>query len=156
MENIATQIQTRKQHLEQKKARLIVEETNFKIKERQMRIKHLMAMGGLVAKANMDYLPSNTLYGALLSLKELLDNDATVENSWQEKGKLVLNQESAIKLPIILKLAAKPNQQTSSHIRNHGLKWNQLRQEWYGYVTDINSLQEGLQNIEYDLEIIKD
>ncbi|KJV73137.1 conjugal transfer TraD family protein [Orientia tsutsugamushi str. UT76] len=37
--------------LQQKKARLIMDEVNLKIKERKMRTRRLIEMGGLVAKA---------------------------------------------------------------------------------------------------------
>ncbi|KJV70535.1 conjugal transfer TraD family protein [Orientia tsutsugamushi str. TA763] len=37
--------------LQQKKARLIMDEVNLKIKERKMRTRRLIEMGGLVAKS---------------------------------------------------------------------------------------------------------
>ncbi|KJV52515.1 conjugal transfer TraD family protein [Orientia tsutsugamushi str. Gilliam] len=40
--------------LQQKKARLIMDEVNLKIKERKMRTRRLIEMGGLVAKAKLD------------------------------------------------------------------------------------------------------
>ena len=50
-----------------------------------------------------------------------------------------------------------PDKDIRDSIRSHGLKWNRLRQEWYGYTTDVDSLKEMLkgENIEHDLEIIK-
>ncbi len=42
--------------LQQKKARLIMEEVKFKIKERKMRTRHLIQVGGLVVKAALDDL----------------------------------------------------------------------------------------------------
>ncbi|KJV74148.1 conjugal transfer TraD family protein [Orientia tsutsugamushi str. UT76] len=47
--------------LQQKKARLIMDEVNLKIKERKMRTRRLIEMGGLLAKAELDHLPTNTL-----------------------------------------------------------------------------------------------
>ncbi|KJV73650.1 conjugal transfer TraD family protein [Orientia tsutsugamushi str. TA716] len=49
-----------------------MDEVNLKIKERKMRTRRLIEMGGLVAKANLDHLPTNTLFGAIVSLKETL------------------------------------------------------------------------------------
>ncbi|KJV50547.1 conjugal transfer TraD family protein, partial [Orientia tsutsugamushi str. Karp] len=40
--------------LQQKKAKLIMDEVNLKIKERKMRTRRLIEMGGLVAKAKLD------------------------------------------------------------------------------------------------------
>ncbi|BAG40561.1 putative conjugative transfer protein TraD [Orientia tsutsugamushi str. Ikeda] len=42
--------------LQQKKAKLIMDEVNLKIKERKMRTQRLIEMGGLVAKAKLDHL----------------------------------------------------------------------------------------------------
>jgi hypothetical protein len=69
MQNVVEQ----KIKLEQKKNRLIAEETRLKLKERKMRTRHLIETGGLIVKAELDYLPINTLYGALLSIATSLE-----------------------------------------------------------------------------------
>ena len=51
MQNVVEQ----KVRLEQKKNRLIAEETRLKLKERKMRTRHLIEVGGLVTKAGLDY-----------------------------------------------------------------------------------------------------
>ncbi|SPR15723.1 conjugative transfer protein [Orientia tsutsugamushi] len=58
--------------LQQKKAKLIMDEVNLKIKERKMRTRRLIEMGGLVAKAKLDHLPTNTLLRSFVSLKNTL------------------------------------------------------------------------------------
>lgn len=55
--------------LQQKKAKIITEEAKLKIKERKARTRRLIEMGGLIAKAKLDNLSSNSLFGALVSLK---------------------------------------------------------------------------------------
>lgn len=45
-----------------------MEEINFKIKERQIRTKRLIELGGLVTKALLDHFDLLTLYMALCSL----------------------------------------------------------------------------------------
>ena len=67
-------VEQQKLKLEQKKNRLVAEEIKLKLKERKMRTRHLIEVGGLVAKAGLDYLPVNTLYGALLTMKSLIKN----------------------------------------------------------------------------------
>ncbi|SPR15313.1 conjugative transfer protein [Orientia tsutsugamushi] len=66
--------------LQQKKAKLIMDEVNLKIKERKMRTRRLIEMGGLVAKANLDHLSANTLFGAIVSLKETLTQHPNVQD----------------------------------------------------------------------------
>jgi hypothetical protein len=61
MKNVSEQ----KIKLEQKKNRLMIEETRLKLKERKMRTRHLIEMGGLLIKANLDHLQINTLYAAI-------------------------------------------------------------------------------------------
>ena len=56
-------VDEQKKKLEQKKNRLAVEETRLKLKERKMRTRHLIEVGGLVVRAKIDNLPTNTLYG---------------------------------------------------------------------------------------------
>jgi len=46
-------IENQKVKLEQKKNRLVVEETRLKLKEQKMRTRHLIEIGGLVAKAGV-------------------------------------------------------------------------------------------------------
>ena len=55
MKNVAEQ----KVRLEQKKNRLIAEETRLKLKERKMRTRSLIEQGGLIVKAGLDHLPTN-------------------------------------------------------------------------------------------------
>ena len=144
-----------KQKLQQKKARLIMEEINLKIKERKMRTRHLIEMGGLIAKAELDNLPTNSLLGGLIFLKEELTKHPDNEEHWSKIAKDIFNQEEKDKSAVILKFESKPEETIRTHIRQHGLKWNALRQEWYGYIADMQSLKNGLLDIEYQLEVVE-
>jgi len=55
---------------------------------------------------------------------------------------------------LILKLATKEDQTIRAHLRQHGLKYNRLRQEWYGNVKEVEELLRPLkeQDITYNLE----
>ena len=148
MQNVVEQ----KVRLEQKKNRLIAEETRLKLKERKMRTRHLIEVGGLVTKAGLDCLPTNTLYGALLSIAKSLETNGTVKEQWAKIGKAKLGQEQTDKHAVILKFEQEPNDEIRKTIRNHGLKWNKLRLEWYGYCADVNSLKNDLGTILYQIE----
>jgi hypothetical protein len=148
-------VQKLKTKLQQKKNRIAAEETRLNIKERKMRTRHLIEVGGLVVKAELDHLPTNTLYGALLSLKKDLSKNESLQKQWTELGKDILNKEEQSKQAVILTLTEKPSQEIRNHIRSHGLKWNNVRAEWYGYVTDLDLLKEAIKDIDHSVEIIK-
>ena len=150
MQNVVDQ----KVRLEQKKNRLIAEETRLKLKERKMRTRHLIEVGGLVTKAGLDYLPTNTLYGALLSIASSLETNQVIKDEWTKIGKTKLDQEQTTKHAVILKFEQEPNSEIRQAVRNHGLKWNKLRTEWYGYVNDLDSLKVEISPAAHNLEII--
>ncbi|MFU7501189.1 MAG: conjugal transfer protein TraD [Candidatus Tisiphia sp.] len=149
-------ITTQKLRLEQKKNRLIAEETKLKLKERKMRTRYLIEIGGLIVKAELDHLPTNTLYGSLLSLKNSLTNQSDIQDQWTKTGKAAFDQEQQQKTAVILKLEEKPSLEIRGIIRSHSLKWNHLRNEWYGYVLDLKVLKDGLGNLKYDLQVVKE
>ena len=148
MQNVVEQ----KVRLEQKKNRLIAEETRLKLKERKMRTRHLIEVGGLVTKAGLDYLPTNTLYGALLSIAKSLEADEVVKEQWTKIGKTKLDQEQTDKHAVILKFEQEPSSEIRTAVRNHGLKWNKLRYEWYGYCNNVDSLKNDLGATLYQIE----
>jgi hypothetical protein len=150
MQNVVDQ----KVRLEQKKNRLIAEEIRLKLKERKMRTKHLIEVGGLVTKAGLDYLPTNTLYGALLSIASSLETNQTIKDEWTKIGKTKLDEEQTNKHAVILNFEQEPSNDIRKIIRNHGLKWNKLRSEWYGYCTNVNSLKDDLDTSKYKIEQI--
>ena len=150
MHNIAEQ----KVKLTQKKNRLIAEETRLKLLERKTRTRQLIELGGLVSKAGLAHLPTNTLYGALSSLTSSLETNPVIKEQWTNIGKDKLEQEPINKHAVILKFDTQPTTQLRQLIRNHGLKWNKLRSEWYGYVTNINALQLALSPYPHHLEIL--
>jgi hypothetical protein len=148
MKNVAEQ----KVRLEQKKNRLIAEETRLKLKERKMRTRHLIELGGLITKAGLDYLPTNTLYGALISIAQDLETNRIIQDQWTKIGKTKLDQEQKNNHPVILKFEQEQGDNIRKIIRNHGLKWNKLRLEWYGHCADVNSLKNDLGATLYQIE----
>ncbi|QES95774.1 conjugal transfer protein TraD [Orientia tsutsugamushi] len=136
--------------LQQKKAKLIMDEVNLKIKERKMRTRRLIEMGGLVAKAKLDH----TLFGAIVSLKETLTQHPNVQNHWTTIGKDIFDKEQQNKAAVILKFASEPDENTKRNIRLHGLKWNSFRQEWCCHVKDIEVLKNVILNVQYKLELV--
>jgi hypothetical protein len=62
------ELQDAKLKLEQKKHRLAAEEIRLKLKERKMRTRKLIEIGGLAAKSEIDFLTTTQLFGAFLFL----------------------------------------------------------------------------------------
>lgn len=147
-------VEEKKIKLEQKKNRLAAEEMRLKLKERKARTRHLIELGGLVVKADLHYLPTNTLYGALLSLSEKLDKDNNIRHKWTEVGKQKLQQEAKLFTPVIVKFDDIPEKEIPDAVRAHGLKWNKFRSEWYGNVDNIESLKNTLKYVKHSIEIL--
>lgn len=148
-------VDEQKKRLEQKKNRLIAEETKLKLKERKMRTRHLIEVGGLVTKAGLDHLPSNALYGALLSLKEQLNKKEEIMSAWILQGKAAFNKEQKETTAVICKFADEPIKEIRDSIRSLGMRWNRFRNEWYGNVADVDSLKKELADTKHTMETIQ-
>ncbi len=73
-------------------AKVVIEEAKLKIQERKTRTRRLIEMGGLVVKAKLDYLPTNSLFGALLSLQHELTSHPNIQDQWTHIGKNIFDQ----------------------------------------------------------------
>ena len=149
-------IEKQKIKLEQKKARMILEEARLKFKERKMRTRALIEKGGLVTKSGLDHLPTNALYGALLSIKKDLDDNENLLAAWVVKGNSAFNAEKKDTTPVILKFPEEPNSDIRAFMRSHGLRFNSFRSEWYGNALRLDELKTSLGKIQYNLEVIKE
>ena len=148
-------VQRQKLKLQQKKNRIAAEETRLKLRERKMRTRRLIELGGLVVKAELDYLPVNTLYGALISLRNALIADNNIKAGWTAIGKKQFDLEQSEFTPVIIKFNLQPEKNIRDTLRSHDLKWNKFRSEWYGNVLNLERLKTDLSSVKYDLEIIK-
>lgn len=149
-------IEEQKKRLEQKKAKMQLEETRLKLKERKARTRHLIENGGLINKAGLDHLPSNALYGALLSLKDQLNDNQQIMAAWIVKGDKAFNQEQQKFTPVICKFNSEPIKDIRDSIRSLGLRWNKFRREWYGNIQNIGNLKKTIENTEHELEILEE
>ncbi len=147
-------VEEQKKKLEQKKHRLSIEETKIKLKERKARTRHLIENGGLITKAGLDHLSSNALYGALLSLKEQINDSQEIIAAWIVKGDAAFNEEQQKFTPVILTFENQPDKEIRGQIRSLGLRWNKFRKEWYGTCTDLDVLNAVIKNQQHNLEIL--
>jgi len=88
----------------------------------------------------------------LLSISSSLENNSAIKDEWAKIGKAKLNQEKQNKMPIILKFNTQPDSNIRKIVRDHGLKWNKFREEWYGECHNLPALKHELNNIEFKLE----
>ena len=146
----------KKRNQSKKKNRLSIEETKLKLKERKARTRHLIENGGLITKAGLDHLPSNALYGALLSLKEQINSNDQIIAAWIVKGDKAFNAEKRTSIPVICKFNSEPIKDIRDAIRSLGLRWNRFRQEWYGNIQNISALKKTIENTQHELEILEE
>ena len=136
-------LQQRKAELERQKIAIMGKEKALKETERRERTKKLIEIGGLVAKAGIDTLDTNALYGALLTIKEKMNKPETL-GQWSQKGASAfakgINEGDGV--PLIVQFKEKPSEEARSAIRALGLKWNVIRQEWQGIASleDVKSV----------------
>jgi hypothetical protein len=147
-------VEEQKKKLEQKKHRLSIEETKLKLKERKARTRHLIENGGLITKAGLDHLPSNVLYGALLSLKEQINESQEIIAAWIVKGDAAFNEEQQKFTPVILTFENQPDKEIRDQVRSLGLRWNKFRKEWYGTCTDLDVLNAVIKDQQHKLQIL--
>ena len=152
---MADLISTQKEKLEQKKARLLQQEASIKIKERKNRTRHLIEVGGLAVKAEIEHLPTDALFGAFLSIKDSYTKDPAHIDAWKKIGARAFKLDIKNKIPIILKLAEKPEAEVRNKIRSHNLKWNAIRKEWSGLVENVQKLKEDLGKLKFELEVLE-
>ena len=149
-------VEEQKKKLEQKKHRLSIEETKLKLKERKARTRHLIENGGLITKAGLDHLPSNALYGALLSLKKQINQNQEITDAWIIDGDKAFNEEHKKFTPVILIFETEPDKEIRNQIRSLGLRWNRFRKEWYGPYNDLDVLIALIKKRQHNLEILQD
>ena len=70
-------------------------EAKLKIQERKIPNRNLIQIGGLIVKAKLDDLPINTLFGALLSLKNELIQHPSNQDQWTKIGKSTFNSSNS-------------------------------------------------------------
>jgi len=87
----------------------------------------------LVVKSGIEELNNNALLGALLELKEMAKEDATVK-MWKNNGDAVFEQDKKENgEALIVSFDLEPTREAKAKLRDLGLRWNRFRREWQGY-----------------------
>lgn len=129
------------------------------MEERKERTRKLINMGGLIVKAELEVLPSNTLYGGLLTLRNQLigknrEEMYEVIDRWTYLGKQQFEKEMRKGDCVALRFNFVPPREMLDKIKSLGLKWNTLRKEWEGTVSSIDTLKTELGSADYSLQTL--
>jgi hypothetical protein len=120
---------------EQQKARLADAEAKLKLDERKQRTRRLVEAGALVEKAGLLELGSNTLYGALLSLRDGVDNPKQTEQ-WTLLGGRTFAREAIArdegKQPMLLTFTTLLSKDAALALRKAGFRYSKIMQHWEG------------------------
>lgn len=123
-------IQLEKEKLDQTRARLEKRQKLIHTKMRKGRLKGMIELGGLVAKAGLENFDPVVLFGAFLEIKEAATNEKALKR-WAEKREAWLKMNEARRL--IVKLLSEPATEASNLLKGKKFRWNTFRKEWYGF-----------------------
>jgi hypothetical protein len=120
---------------EQQKARLAEQEAKLKDAGRRARTRQLIEAGGLVDKAGLIDLDPNALYGALLSLRDGVDDTDQVRQ-WTALGGRAFAREARLrdagKEPLILTFPTPLDRDATNALRAAGFRFSKVLQHWEG------------------------
>jgi hypothetical protein len=120
---------------EQQKAKLAEQEAKLKQAERKARTRRLIEAGGLVEKVGLIGLDTNALYGALLSLRDGVDDAKKVEQWTALGGRSFLREDRARgdgKEPVVLAFPNALTKDATAPLRAAGFRYNKMLQHWEG------------------------
>jgi hypothetical protein len=80
----------------------------LKHQERKERTRRLIELGGLIAKAQLEHLSINTLYGSFLHIKSQLANNTKLLDQWTREGDAAFSQADQLKTAVIVSFINKP------------------------------------------------
>ena len=98
-------IEKRKKSIEQRMNKLKAMDASLNVQERKKRTRRLIELGGLVLKVHLADWDSNTLFGALLFIKEKETNSQQLE-AWSQNGGSAFASGKVQKSPVIVKFEA--------------------------------------------------
>ena len=129
------------------------------IDERKQRTRKLIDLGGLVVKAGLDPLKSDTLYGALLTLKYQFARKTKEEvfqilDNWTHIGAATFEAEKGKGAGIAIKFKFPPTRNITDKLKEMGFRYSSLRKEWEGRADNIEALKLELGGADFDLQIL--
>ena len=136
-------LEKRQRALEQRRNRLKQLESSVNTLARKQRTRRLIELGGLVMKAHLDTWPSNTLFGAFLSLKDK-EGDQHQKDAWTFNGRIHFIAGKRQKVSLTLTFPTLPEESLCQTLKGLGFSWNPSHNRWEGYgdPTELTNLLE--------------
>ena len=134
-----------KEKIAKRMAKLEMKERLLREKERKHHTRHLIQLGELIHKAQIDHLDPETLLGALQEIKDRCSSQESIQQ-WKEKGQAHLTETAnSQSQPLIISLCPNLTDEIISILRKQKFKWNRFRNEWYGHgkIDDIRQCLKG-------------
>lgn len=125
------------------------------IKDRKIRTRRLIELGGIVVKAKMDHLDADLLLGALIYAKEQLSDIPNLDQAYAKLGAIAFKKAKGLRDKVVVRFKDKPDTSIRQKIRSLGLKWDYKAQEWHGYISDMDQLKEALQGFSYTIQVLQ-
>jgi hypothetical protein len=120
---------------EQQKARLAEQEAKLKGAERKARTRRLIEVGGLIDKAGLLKLEPNTLYGALLSLRDGAGDKDQI-TKWAALGGRAFARDARLrdegKEAVVLTFPTALGKDVTAALRQAGFRFSKVMQHWEG------------------------
>jgi len=117
----------------QRKAKAEQEEARLKEQQRAERTRHLIEMGGLVAKAGIDGLSPRALYACFLRIAEEAKDKGNIA-LWEREGARHFQAEEDAREIAIARFPDKLAPELAAALRKLGFRWNRFLGQWEGKV----------------------
>jgi hypothetical protein len=146
-------IERRLEKLEIQKNKIKLKERALKETEKRAKVKRLGKIGQLVAKAQIDHLSEDQLFGAFLQIAQEAKSPNRIEE-WQKAAQdFDAPQNTTQQQLVAVKLGQDPSSETKSKMTDQGFRWNKFRKEFYGN-SSPEEVHDLLGNVEYTLEVL--
>lgn len=146
-------IEKKKERIQKKKEKILLEEKILKEKAKQYRARNFQKIGRLAAKADIDSMNEDEIFGAFLEIFERKNNEKN-RDEWKEKTEnFRKNRDKENNTPLAISFVENPKKEIKIRLREMNFQWNRFRKEFYGYGSKA-VLSQVLKNCQYKVEVV--
>lgn len=146
-------IEKKKEEIEKKKQKIILEEKILREKTKRYRAKNFQKIGRLAFKANIDLVDENELFGAFLEISER-KNNVKEKDLWGKKSEdFRRKRDKESNIPLVISFTIAPEKEIKDKLRDLNFQWNRFRKEFYGYGKK-EILSDILKNCQCKIEVV--
>jgi hypothetical protein len=141
----------RKKAIEKKKMELKELEKNLREREKILSQKRLIEIGKLSAKAKIDNVESDVLFGAFLDIANKLHEKDSIKK-WKELANQIRTNEK--KNCIAVSFKNQPSSEAKEQLKKLNFRWNKFRNEFCG-MGDKSMVSSIMKDYECKIEVIE-